>query len=191
MAASYSFLEIISLLFGWVYTICWSLSFYPQPILNFRRKSTSGTTIDFPAINVLGFVAYFISNVAFKYSPQIRHEYALRHHGLTPTVQFNDVAFAAHAIILCAITLSQFLPNLWGFEKRSGIGAKVSRVILGVQVGSFLGVLVVIFIVLGRQGDDPRTGWAWIDVVSFTRIFPTKISLICLCFRSMLSLISN
>lgn len=176
MAAS--FLEIISLLFGWIYTFCWSLSFYPQPILNFRRKSTSGTTIDFPAINILGFVAYFISNVAFLYSPQIRREYALRHHGLTPTVQFNDVAFAAHAIIISAITLSQFTPSLWGFEKRRGVGANISRGILGIQVGSFLGVAIVIFIVLGRHGDDPKTGWGWIDViyaVSYIKLFITLV----------------
>jgi cystinosin len=164
MAAS--FLEIVSLLFGWVYTLCWSLSFYPQPILNVRRKSTSGTTIDFPAINVLGFIAYFISNVSFAYSPQIRREYAARNHGLTPTVQLNDVAFAAHAVLITGLTLSQFVPSLWGFEKRTGIGARVSRAILGIQVGSLIGVAVVIFIVLGKQGDDPKTGWAWIDVVS-------------------------
>jgi cystinosin len=48
------FLEFVSALFGWVYTICWSLSFYPQPIHNFKRKSTAGTTVDFPFINVLG-----------------------------------------------------------------------------------------------------------------------------------------
>src|SRR3954469_13663726 len=100
-----AFLSILSQLFGWVYVSCWSLSFYPQPLLNVRRKSTSGTTIDFPAINALGFIAYFVSNIAFLYSPQIRRESALRHHGLAPTVQFNGVAFAGHAIIISAITL--------------------------------------------------------------------------------------
>jgi hypothetical protein len=47
-------LEGLSALFGWVYTLSWSLSFYPQPLLNYRRKSTSGTTVDFPFINILG-----------------------------------------------------------------------------------------------------------------------------------------
>lgn len=46
--------QVISGLFGWIYTFCWSASFYPQLLLNFRRKSTSGTTVDFPLINVLG-----------------------------------------------------------------------------------------------------------------------------------------
>lgn len=49
-----SLLAPLSALFGWVYTFCWSASFYPQPLLNFRRRSTSGTTVDFPFLNVLG-----------------------------------------------------------------------------------------------------------------------------------------
>jgi cystinosin len=165
MAASS--LEILSELFGWIYTICWSASFYPQPILNFQRGSTSGTTIDFPAINVLGFVAYFISNAAFLYSPQIRHEYALRNKGLTPTVQVNDLAFAAHAIVLSTLTLSQFVPAIWGFDKRGkrGAGTHVSRSILGILVGSPFGVGIVALIVALKHDPDPVTGWAWIDVV--------------------------
>lgn len=162
-----SFLAIISWLFGWIYALCWSLSFYPQPIINIRRKSTTGTTIDFPFINVLGFVAYFISNVSFLYSSQIRHEYALRNKGLTPTVQFNDLAFATHAVVLSSILLTQFVPTLWGFEKRGrGAGATPSRAMLGIFVGSFVGVAVVVFIVASRQDIDPIKGWAWIDVVS-------------------------
>ncbi|KAF5573586.1 CTNS [Fusarium pseudoanthophilum] len=47
------FLTFISGLFGWIYFLAWSASFYPQPLLNWRRRSTSGTTIDFPFINVL------------------------------------------------------------------------------------------------------------------------------------------
>jgi cystinosin len=165
MAAS--LLAIISKLFGWVYTICWSLSFYPQPILNFRRQSTSGTTIDFPAINVLGFLAYFVSNAAFLYSSQIRHEYALRHHGLTPTVQFNDLAFAGHAVIITAITLTQFSPAIWGFDKKGkrGPGARVSKSVLGILLGSILGVAVVAVIVAAKHDEDPEVGWAAIDVV--------------------------
>lgn len=48
------FLPFLSGLFGWVYFLCWSASFYPQALLNWRRASTSGTTVDFPFLNVLG-----------------------------------------------------------------------------------------------------------------------------------------
>jgi hypothetical protein len=47
-------LEFLSALFGITYFAAWSVSFYPQSILNFRRKTTSGTTVDFPLINTLG-----------------------------------------------------------------------------------------------------------------------------------------
>lgn len=159
-----SFLQAISVLFGWVYTLCWSLSFYPQPIVNFRRKSTSGTTIDFPAINILGFVAYFVSNVAFLYSPHIRKEYALRYPGHTPTVQFNDVAFAAHAVVLSVITVSQFFPSLWGFEKR-GSRAVLSAGVKLIFLGSALAVGGAACIAVVRHDDYPGNGWGWIDVV--------------------------
>lgn len=48
------FLEFLSATFGWIYTLSWSLSFYSQPLLNIRRKSTSGTTVDYPFINTFG-----------------------------------------------------------------------------------------------------------------------------------------
>jgi len=165
MAAS--FLQTVSELFGWVYTLCWSLSFYPQPILNFKRRSTTGTTIDFPVINVAGFLAYFISCTAFIYSPEIRREYAARHHGLTPTVQMNDLAFAVHATVITLITVTQFKPSLWGFDKkgRTGRGARVSSGISGIILGSYLVVGIIALIVAIRHDPDPQTGWAWIDTV--------------------------
>ncbi|TVY88129.1 Cystinosin-like protein [Lachnellula willkommii] len=178
MAAS--FLHLVSSIFGWVYTLCWSLSFYPQPILNFRRRSTTGTTIDFPAINVVGFLAYFISNTAFIYSTQIRKQYAERHHGLMPTVQINDMAFAAHALFTSLVTISQFVPGLWGFDKkgRKGPGARLSTGILTIIIGSFLGVCLMAIIVAARHDPDPKTGWAWIDLIytfSYVKLLITLV----------------
>ncbi|KAK6065770.1 lysosomal cystine transporter [Seiridium cupressi] len=193
------FLVVLSAVFGWVYTICWSASFYSQPLLSYRRKSTSGTTVDFPLINTFvlettcggpgiwrltssfltGFCAYFTSNAAFYWSPLIRHQYALRNgEGHEPTVAFNDIVFALHAVIVCTITTSQyFLPSLWGFEHAPGI--KPSRMILGVATGSIIAVAVVIFIVAGQDPSaDARHVWAWLDVVytiSYVKLFVTLI----------------
>lgn len=165
---SASFLQILSETFGWVYTLLWSLSFYPQPIHNFRRRSVSGINIDFFVINVLGFVAYFISNAVFLYSPTIRAQYAERHHGLTPTVQFNDLAFAGHAAILASIALSQFYVPVWKFEKKdkNDPDLKLSWTMFGVFIGCLAGVCIVTVIVAVGPRDDVRKGWAWIDVVS-------------------------
>ncbi|KAI1847197.1 hypothetical protein JX266_006737 [Neoarthrinium moseri] len=173
------FLQVLSALFGWVYTICWSASFYSQPLLSYRRKSTSGTTVDFPLINTFGFCAYLVSNAAFYWSPLIRSQYALRHGaGHEPTVAFNDIVFALHAVVVCAITTSQYLvPGAWGFERAPG--TRPSRLILGVATGSTLAVAVIIFVVAGTDpAADARTSWAWLDVVytvSYVKLFVTLI----------------
>ncbi len=54
------FLEILSALFGVTYFAAWSVSFYPQPLLNWGRKSTAGTTVDFPMLNSLGVLPFYI-----------------------------------------------------------------------------------------------------------------------------------
>jgi cystinosin len=176
----FSLLLVISKIFGWIYTIAWSLSFYPQPILNWRRQSTLGTTIDFPAINVLGFISYFISNTVFLYSDTIRRQYAGRHRGLTPTVQFNDVVFAGHAVVLSVFLTTQFFPRIWGFDKGSNAKrTRISRTVAGIIIGSIIGVGTITTIVSLNPSDDMSKGWAWIDVVSnlSSKLFPTETKL--------------
>ncbi|KJZ80533.1 hypothetical protein HIM_00383 [Hirsutella minnesotensis 3608] len=176
-----SFLVYVSALFGWVYTFCWSASFYPQPLLNFKRRSTSGTTVDFPFLNVLGFACYFVSNSAFYYSPLIREQYAARNHGLTPTVQFNDITFAIHALVLSSVTLSQYLARpAWGFA--STAGTRPSRFILGVAAGCILALVLTYLRVFAaaassssesaapgasayRLAVDPAKDWCELDLV--------------------------
>ncbi|KAK3940738.1 hypothetical protein QBC46DRAFT_120311 [Diplogelasinospora grovesii] len=179
------FLPFLSAVFGWSYFLCWSLSFYPQSILNFRRRSTSGTTVDFPMINCLGFFAYTVSNLAFFYSPLIRAQYAARHKGLTPTVQFNDITFAAHGLLLSLVTTSQYFfgRRLWGFTKSNSVGNRPSRFILGIFSGCVAGVVLVIFVVLGSPERDSTDGsggraWVWLDAVYAVSYVKLVVSLI-------------
>ncbi|KAI1391077.1 PQ loop repeat-domain-containing protein [Hypoxylon trugodes] len=160
-----NFLDFLSAVFGWIYTLSWSLSFYSQPVLNIRRKSTSGTTVDFPFLNTVGFLAYLIYNSVFYSSPVIRHQYALRNHGHTPTVAVNDIVFAAHAFLICTVLLTQyFLPSLWGFDRAPG--TRPSRLGLGIVSGSAVAVAIIIFVVTSvPEGADPATAWAWLDVI--------------------------
>lgn len=51
---------LISHLLGWAYFLAWSASFYPQAILNWRRKSVQGLSMDFIYLNVLGFLCYTV-----------------------------------------------------------------------------------------------------------------------------------
>ncbi|KAG6276178.1 hypothetical protein E4U48_001743 [Claviceps purpurea] len=89
-----------------------------------------------------GFLAYFLSSLALYASPLIRAQYASRHENLTPTVQPNDIAFALHALLASALTVSQYLCRSW-WGIRYSVGAKPSRFIMGVAGGSFVGVAVV------------------------------------------------
>lgn len=146
--------------------LCWSVSFYPQLVLNLQRRSTQGLAIDFLVCNTLGFAAYTISTAAFLFSSTIRSQYAFRHPASPePTVRVNDFAFALHALLLCLITYSQFYPRLWGFKV--GARQRSSRIVLGVFWGSIFAVFIVIVIVgtQGRDGGYDPEGWAWIDVV--------------------------
>ncbi|EGS18694.1 putative L-cystine transporter protein [Thermochaetoides thermophila DSM 1495] len=176
------FLELLSGFFGLAYFTAWSISFYPQGILNYRRKSTSGTVVDFHLINILGFTAYFASNVAFYYSSVIRAQYAARYKGLTPTASFSDITFAFHGILASVVTTSQYLfPRLWGFTP--SLGNRPSRAILGVIYCSLLFIAVVVTIVMaspnhGSTDDLAVTSWVWLDViyaVSYVKLVVTLI----------------
>lgn len=134
-------------------------------MLNWRRRSTVGLAVDFPVVNVLGFVCYAVSTCCFLYSDLIRYQYAARNPlAPLPTVRFNDLAFALHAVLLTSVTYSQFY--CWGLKRDRS--QRVTRPILGICAGSVLGVVCVAALVNARGldgGNDP-SGWAWIDVVS-------------------------
>uniref|UniRef100_A0A1D1XRV4 Cystinosin n=1 Tax=Anthurium amnicola TaxID=1678845 RepID=A0A1D1XRV4_9ARAE len=102
-----SFGVILSKTIGWLYFAAWSISFYPQVVLNWRRKRVQGLSIDFLWYNVYGFACYTIFNLAFYSSEQIRQEYRDRNNGKDNLVQINDVAFSLNALILSIVTLTQ------------------------------------------------------------------------------------
>jgi cystinosin len=93
---------------GYTYFLCWSVSFYPQMLTNFKRKTTDGLSPDFCALNVLGFGCYAAYNLALFFSSIVQQQYRERHGpGSSVTVQSNDVAFAVHAFTLASLTLLQ------------------------------------------------------------------------------------
>ncbi|KAI9724784.1 MAG: hypothetical protein M1812_000060 [Candelaria pacifica] len=164
--STYRLANDVSRLLGWIYVACWSASFYPQPIHNYCRGSTYGLAIDFPIINILGFVTLTISNAVFLYSPLIREQYAYRNPlSPYPTVRFNDLAFAAHGVFMTCLAYTQFWSIVWGFkvDKRQ----RVSMPVLGIAFGSLVGIGVVCMIIAlrGNDGGNDSSGWAWIDAI--------------------------
>jgi len=100
--------QYTSAMIGYIYFICWSISFYPQVISNFRRKTTRGLSADFCVLNVIGFGAYTAYNASMFWSSEIRTLYKEKYHSEV-TVQSNDVAFAIHALVLSTMTLAQIV----------------------------------------------------------------------------------
>lgn len=100
---------IISSIIGWVYFVAWSVSFYPQIFINCKRKSVTGLSFDFLALNFMGHTLYAIFNVCLYWVPFIENQYFERHpKGLNP-VLLNDVFFSIHASAITLVTIGKKL----------------------------------------------------------------------------------
>ncbi|KAL0381782.1 UNVERIFIED_CONTAM: Cystinosin [Sesamum angustifolium] len=100
-------LEVLYNVLGWVAFVAWSISFYPQVILNFRRKSVVGLNFDFVLMNLTKHSSYLIYNASLFFSPTVQRQY--REFGFNEMIPVaaNDVAFSMHAVLLTAFTLFQ------------------------------------------------------------------------------------
>nr|CAD7410373.1 unnamed protein product [Timema poppensis] len=132
-------IALISVIVGWIYFAAWSVSFYPQIYVNWRRKSVVGLNFDFLALNIVGFILYALFNCGLFWIPEVKEEYFNRYpRGLNP-VQVNDIVFAVHASFATAITITQcFL-----YERANQTVSKTARSILAL-FASFLLISVII-----------------------------------------------
>jgi|Transcript_104048 uncharacterized protein with PQ loop repeat len=89
--------EFVHNFVGYGYVLAWGISFYPQLILNWRRKSTEGMSIGFQWYNVLGFMLYLIYT------------------SFSVEATFQDQLFAAHALFVTICMLIQV--PLYGTNK--------------------------------------------------------------------------
>ncbi|XP_004684823.2 PREDICTED: cystinosin isoform X1 [Condylura cristata] len=131
--------SIINQVIGWIYFVAWSVSFYPQVIKNWRRKSVIGLSFDFVALNLTGFVAYSVFNIGLLWVPYIQEQFLLQHpNGVNP-VDSNDVFFSLHAVILTLVVLVQcFL-----YERGN---QRVSRPAIAFLVLSWLFALIAMIV---------------------------------------------
>ncbi|KAI1713170.1 PQ loop repeat domain-containing protein [Ditylenchus destructor] len=97
-------ISVIVYICGFIFFIAWSISFYPQIILNYRRKSVIGLNFDFLLLNFVGFGCYTVYNILFFFDDTVQDIYLSTHpHNLIP-VLINDVIFASHAFFVCIVT---------------------------------------------------------------------------------------
>ena len=141
--------RITSAAIGYIYFLAWSVSFYPQVLTNFRRKTTLGLSVDFCLLNVLGFACYSTYTVALYASPTIRRQYLDRQkEGAGIPVESNDVAFCIHALILSIITVGQVV---WYGRSASALFGQlrpiIARFILALLV--WIGIVGPLLVVSG------------------------------------------
>ncbi|PON44053.1 Lysosomal cystine transporter [Parasponia andersonii] len=160
-------LEITYEVLGWVAFFSWSISFYPQVILNFRRKSVVGLNFDFVVLNLTKHSSYLIYNATLYFSSAVQKQYFEKYgFGEMIPVAANDVAFSTHAVILTAITLLQIAIYERG-------GQTVSKISLGTVSVVWLAAGVCFFIAL------PNHSWLWlIGVFNSIQVFMTLIKYI-------------
>uniref|UniRef100_A0A7S3EDW9 Cystinosin n=1 Tax=Rhodosorus marinus TaxID=101924 RepID=A0A7S3EDW9_9RHOD len=81
----------VSWAIGWLYFLSWSVSFYPQVVTNYRRRSVQGLSLDFVCYNLLGFSCYASFTIA----------------AYPNSARLNDVFFSVHAFLLTSVTALQ------------------------------------------------------------------------------------
>ncbi|KAK6798829.1 hypothetical protein RDI58_006532 [Solanum bulbocastanum] len=144
-------LEVLYNVLGWLAFVSWSISFYPQVILNFRRKSVVGLNFDFVVLNLTKHSSYLIYNASMFFSSAVQRQYHHRYgkNEMIP-VAANDVAFSTHAVLLTAFTLFQISIYDRGNQK-------VSKTAIAIVSVAWLSVAVCVFVV-----GIPKHSWLWL-----------------------------
>lgn len=160
-------LEITYEVLGWTAFLSWSISFYPQVILNFRRKSVVGLNLDFVLLNLTKHSSYLIYNASLYFSSAIQKQYYEKYgYGEMIPVAANDVAFSIHAVLLTAITLFQIVIYDRGSQK-------VSKTAIAIVSAVWLFAAACFFIAL------PNHSWLWlISIFNSIQVFMTVIKYI-------------
>jgi LCT (Lysosomal Cystine Transporter) family transporter len=159
----------VSNVIGYTYFFAWSLSFYPQIFLNWRRKTTVGLSPDYQTYNILGFVCYAIFNVGMYFVDSVKSEYEDRYDS-SSKVQMNDVLFAVHAVAATTITLSQIV-YYDGKRQMPSVACRYA------MVGFIALILLYLFLVLGNV-NDYKEPFKWLDWLYFLSYVKMAITLI-------------
>lgn len=136
------FLYYLSHVFGWIYFVAWSVSFYGQVIENYRRGSVTGLNFDFEIYNLVGFTTYTIYNVRGYIDENLG----------TGSVQIQDIFFAAHALLLTIVTIIQILYYFDPAEKLHVI----SSITICIVTAMIWGALLLVIVENGFEYYDPH-----------------------------------
>ncbi|XP_064482263.1 cystinosin homolog [Ornithodoros turicata] len=163
-------LNIINVVFGWIYFIAWSVSFYPQMYINWKRKSVVGLNLDFVSLNVTGFAAYSAFNLGLFFSSAVQEEYLSVHKAGGIPVEVNDIVFSVHAFLAASFTAIQCII----YERRDQTVSLAVRLILGA-----LWLTIVVFLLVTVAGLNSVNPWlTFLDFVSSIKLAITFVKYI-------------
>lgn len=126
-----SSLDILSVIFGWIYFTAWSVSFFGQVVENFKRKSVSGLSFDFLLYNLTGFAGYSIYTV-WGYVDNVG----------TGHVSIQDVVFALHSVFMTLFTIFQ----VFVYYDKTDPSQKLSHTCITVTLCLWWGIFQIILV---------------------------------------------
>ncbi|PIN07022.1 putative membrane protein [Handroanthus impetiginosus] len=143
-------LQVVSNVFGWIAFFSWSISNYPQVILNFQRKSVVGLNFDFAVLNFTKQLLYVVYNASMCFSSTVQKQYRKKYgpDEMLP-VAANDLAFAMHAALVTGFTLFQITIYDRGNQK-------VPKISIAIVLVFYLTAAICVFIAI------PKHSWFWL-----------------------------
>ncbi|PWA98448.1 PQ-loop repeat family protein / transmembrane family protein [Artemisia annua] len=149
---NHSWLWLVSC-FSTIQVVMTVIKYIPQVVMNFRRKSTTGFSIGYILLDLLG----GSSNYAQMTVQSIdQHSWVNFHGNIGKTllltmipVAANDVAISIHAVLLTAFTLFQIAIYDRGSQK-------VSKISNSIVSAAWLSAIVCVFIAI------PNHSWLWL-----------------------------
>ena len=160
----------LSNILGWTYFLAWTVSFYPQLLLNYRQQTTEGLSLDFELLNFLGFLFYSAFALALQTDPSIQQAYRNRNDGHENKVTIQDVVFAGHAVLITAVTIAQMFYYDGFGPKRRRLSRPISLVVLGLLASTVLALTVA-----GARGAAPSDWLDFLYILSYMKLFITII----------------
>jgi len=156
----------ISNYIGWIYFTAWSISFYPQVITNYFRKSVVGLSFDYIALNFIGYICYSIYNGSLLYNNAIRQAYHKQFNS-DPAVRSNDVFFAFHALLLTIVNVIQIVKYDRGNQR-------ITRYAITLISGMLISITIFIIIIFStgnntesNNNDNNALTTTWLGFLTF------------------------
>eukprot|EP00048_Salpingoeca_helianthica_P021695 m.13865 g.13865 ORF g.13865 m.13865 type:complete len:317 (+) comp6301_c0_seq1:31-981(+) len=156
----------ISNVLGWTYFAAWSVSFYPQVILNYRRKSVVGLSFEYQLFNVIGFACYSTFNLMLCYNSYMKQLYFDRHHE-NNKVHDADAVFAVHGLALTLVVVYQICVYDRGTQRLAGWSVAAAGILV---LAILLDAVLVLTVATGV--------FNWLDFINFLSYIKLTITFV-------------